>query len=182
MTEYLRTHFFFLAFLFLGAIVAMAAVALFATLTAFYRPEAARLVTRKLLMATGLFFAVLGAVMLAFIDTPTAHWLGVLYVILGPMMAAQQLRSRREWSAGVGGLGLIAIGAWVAFGMQLLGDLSILARPMQWGGGIIVLCGVFFVIGAWRGWFAPAEMPQLDMALTPLPGASARHFGAGGAE
>jgi hypothetical protein len=179
MTEYLRTHFFFLAFLFLGAIVAMMAVALFATLTAFYRPEAARENTRRTLIAVGLFFAAGGALMLIFIDTPTAHWLGVLYLILGPMMAAQQMRSRRGWCAGIGGLGLIAIGAWVAFGMRLVGDLTILARPMLWGGGIIVLCGVFFLIGAWRGWFAPAEKPQLDMALS---GPSSRHLGAEGAE
>jgi drug/metabolite transporter (DMT)-like permease len=182
MTEYLRSHFFFLAFLFLGAIVAMAAVALFAVLTAFYRPEAARRMTRRLLAGVGLFFAIGGALMLAFIDTPTAHWLGVLYVILGPMMAVQQIHSRRGWSAGVGGLGLVAIGAWVAFGMPLVGDLTILVRPMQWAGGIIVLCGVFFLIGAWRGWFAPAEKPLLDVALTPLPGVSPRHLGAGGAE
>lgn len=182
MTEYLRTHFFFLAFLFLGAIVAMAAVALFATLTAFYRPEAARETTRRLLMGLGLFFAIGGALMLVFIATPTARWLGVLYVILGPMMATQQMRSHRGWSAGVGGLGLVGIGAWVAFGMRLVGDLTILEQPMLWGGGIIVLCGLFFLIGAWRGWFAPAEKPQLDMTLTPLPGASHHHFGAGGAE
>jgi hypothetical protein len=182
MTEYLRTHFFFLAFLFLGAIVAMAAVALFATLTAFYRPEAARLMTRRLLIGLGVFFAIGGLLMLVFIDTPTAHWLGVLYILLGPMMAAQQMRGNRGWCAGVGGLGLVAVGAWVAFGMQLVGDLAILARPMLWGGGIIVFCGLFFLVGAWRGWFAPAEKPQLDMALTPLPGASPHHFGAGGAE